>query len=138
MTRGRLRGRQGVDVDEGLDLVIAGGGVGDDLPAVGVPDQDDRAGDAVQEVGQVGRVVGQPLEGVRWRVHGVPVSLQALDNGVPAAAVSPRPVLQHDGGLGPVTRASRAARMGRSDLADRDDQAGQGRDCGHDDKAQPA
>src|SRR4029077_19402875 len=54
-----LRGREGVHVNEGFDLRVAGGGVGDDGPAVGVPHQHDGTGDAVQEVGQVGGVVGQ-------------------------------------------------------------------------------
>ena len=53
-----LRGREGVHVNEGFDLRVAGSCVGDNGPAVGVPHQHDGTGDAVQEVRQVGRVVG--------------------------------------------------------------------------------
>ena len=38
-------GREGVDVDECLDVAVAGRGVGDDGAAVGMADEDDRTGD---------------------------------------------------------------------------------------------
>jgi hypothetical protein len=38
------------DVDQGLDVGVAGGGLGDDCAAVGVADQDDRPVDGGQEL----------------------------------------------------------------------------------------
>jgi Transposase DDE domain group 1 len=76
--RGRtLGGNEGVVVDEGLDMRVPGGGVGDDRPAVGMTGQDDRSRDGGQEAGQAGGVVGQAAQRVGRRVDGVPVALQA-------------------------------------------------------------
>ena len=96
-----LRGREGIHVDQRLDLLVAGGGVGDDGATVGVPDQDDGAGDGVQEVADVGGVIPDAEQRVRRHVDRVPVILEVADDGVPAGTVGPGPVDQDDAGLGP-------------------------------------
>jgi hypothetical protein len=77
------------------------------LPAVGVADQHDRAGDAVQEIGQERGIIGEPLRWVRRRIDGVAVGLQPLDDAVPAAGVGPGSVLKHDGVPGSSLAAAR-------------------------------
>jgi hypothetical protein len=46
-----LVGDEGVDMHQRLDVGLAGGGVGDDRPTVGVADQQDRAADDPKEGG---------------------------------------------------------------------------------------
>ena len=94
-----LGGREAVYVDQGLDLVVAGGGVGDDGAAIGVPDQDDGAGDGVEEVADEGGVIAEAEQRVGRHVDRVPVVLEQADDRVPAGAVRPRPVDEHDAGL---------------------------------------
>ena len=71
-----LRRHIGVDVDQRLHVAVAGGGVGDDRPAVGVADQDDGAADGVQEGGDGGGVVGQAPQRVGRGVDGVAGTLR--------------------------------------------------------------
>ena len=85
-----LRRHEGVDVDEGFDC-------GSPVAAL-VMTTRRRSGPrarwdrrCVQEIGQVGRVLGHPLERVRRRVHGVAVGLQPLDHAVPAAVSAHAP-----------------------------------------------
>jgi hypothetical protein len=54
-----LRRREGIHVDQCLDLRIAGGGVGDNGAAVGMPDQDDGSGNGVQEVAVAARATAR-------------------------------------------------------------------------------
>ena len=56
--------RVGGDVDEGLDVGVAGRGVGDDGAAVGVADEHDRAGDRREERAQVVGVRGDAAQRV--------------------------------------------------------------------------
>jgi hypothetical protein len=95
-----------------------------------VADQHDRAGDAVQEIGQERGVIGESLQRVRRRIDGVAVGLQPLDDAVPAAGVRLGPVLKHDGGLGPGTGGSVSRCMSGGGLAERDDQGSGGYDQG--------
>ncbi len=96
-----LCGREGVDVDQCFDLLVTGGGVGDDGAAVGVADHDDRPGDGVQEVADERGVISEAEQRVRRHVDGVSVALEPADDRVPARAVRPGSVHQHDAGLGP-------------------------------------
>ena len=57
---------QGVDVDEGLDVRVARGGVRDDRTPVGVSDKHDRTGDSLQEVGNRRRVGGEVLDWISY------------------------------------------------------------------------
>jgi hypothetical protein len=69
-----LVGDERVHEHQGLDLWVADGGVGDDRPAVGVPDQHDRVpgqGRVLgEEVVQVGGVLREAAQRVGRRVHG--------------------------------------------------------------------
>src|SRR5262249_26130422 len=92
-------GNEGVDVDESLDVGHGYGGVGDDEAAVGMPDQHDRAGDRLEEALDIRAVFDRTAQGVRWDKNVVAVVDQLPCDGVPAGAVSPVPVHQHDGGF---------------------------------------
>lgn len=58
---GRQEGR---DVDQGFDVGVAGGGLGDDVAAVGVADEDLRALDVVEDRAQGGGVGGRAAQRV--------------------------------------------------------------------------
>src|SRR5271165_4392708 len=92
-TASPIAGMKASSYTRALDVRVAGGGVGDDHPAIGMADQDDRPADGLEEVGQGGGVVDQAAQRVRRGVDGVSVALQAPYDGVPAGAVSPRAVL---------------------------------------------
>ena len=134
-----LVGDERVHVDQGLDVGVAGGGVGGDESAVGVPDQDDGPGNGRQKVRQIGGVVGDAAQRVGRGVHGEAVLLQLPDDLAPAGSVRPGAVLQHDDGLGPTVPAgdvlSAGARGGG--LGGGGQQAGHRKDRGDDDEAQP-
>src|SRR5712691_9471471 len=95
-------GGEGGDVNQGFDVGVAGGSVGDDLSAVGVPDQDDGSGDGGQDAGDVGGVGGDAAQRVRRGQHGVAALFQPCDDPAPAGGVGEGAVDQDDGGLGPV------------------------------------
>ena len=59
--------RVGGDVDERFHVRVSGRSIGDDCPAVGVADEDDRAGDGAEELSQVLAVV--PARAAGWRTR---------------------------------------------------------------------
>ena len=91
------RGEAG-DVDECLDVGITGGGVGHDEAAVGVPDEDDRPVDRVEDALEVRGVGVDRAQRVGGREDGVVVSLQAAGDVVPAGGVGEGAVDEHDRG----------------------------------------
>jgi hypothetical protein len=55
-----------VYIDQCLHILVAGGGVGDDYSAVGMPCQDDGSVNGGEEVGQGLAVVGNAAQRVGW------------------------------------------------------------------------
>jgi DNA-binding CsgD family transcriptional regulator len=74
--------------------------------------QHDGPGDAVQEIGQVRGVIGEPLQRVRRRVDGEAIGLQPPDDGVPAGDVGPGPCSSTMAGLTEFRPAVPAGRRG--------------------------
>ena len=70
-------GHERGDVDQRLDVGVAGRGVGDDRATVGVSDEDDRPADAVQDAGEVRGVRRQAAQRVGRRDDGVAALLQS-------------------------------------------------------------
>ncbi len=108
-----------------------------------MPDQHDRVpgqGRVLgEEVVQVSGVLREAAQRVGRRVHGEAVILQAPDDPVPAGAIRPRAMLQHDHRLrraAPV-EGLRTAGAGRGALAGEGQQAGHSQDGGEDDQEQP-
>lgn len=62
-----LTRHESVDVDERLDVGIAGGGVGDHGGAVGMPHEDNGSGDRLQDTGDVCRVSGKAAQ-TSWAI----------------------------------------------------------------------
>ena len=95
-----LIGGVGGDVDERLDVRVAGRGVGDHDAAVGVADEHDRALDRAEEGLQVGGVGGHAAQRVGGRDDLVALVLELFLDAVPAGGVGEGAVDEHDGGLG--------------------------------------
>src|SRR5262249_22497210 len=102
-----LVGDERVHIHQRLDVGVAGGGVGDDKSAIGVPDQDDGPGNGGQEVRQIGGVVADAAQRRGGGVHGEAVFLQLQDDRGAAGGVCPGAVLQQVGRLGPTARPGR-------------------------------
>jgi hypothetical protein len=90
-------GSEGGDEDERLDVGVAGGGIRDHRPAVGVADEDDRAGDRRQHARQVGGVARDAAQRVGQGDHRVTLVLQPLGDRSPARGVGPGAVDEDDG-----------------------------------------
>jgi hypothetical protein len=85
-----------VEIDERPDLIIADGGGGDDIAAVGVADEHDRTAKGAQELGQVGRITGEIAKRVAEPDRGVPAAPQGADLRIEARRVSPSTVNEDD------------------------------------------
>jgi hypothetical protein len=85
-----------VEVDQRLDLVVADGGHGDDVAAVGVAHEHDRTGHARQELGQVGGIAGEVAEGVGEADGPESSALEGAELGVEARGVGPGAVDEDD------------------------------------------
>ena len=85
-----------VEVDQRPDLLVADGGDGDHVAAVGVPDEHDRTAQGSQELGQVGGVAGEVAERVAEPDDGIPAVSQRTDLRVEARRVGPGAVDQDD------------------------------------------
>jgi len=95
---GRGKGR---DVDQGLDVGHAAGGVGDHGSAVGVSDEHDRSADRFEAGSDVVGVAGESTEWVGDRDDGVAEPGEGGDLGVPSVRVCPGAVDEHDGWFRP-------------------------------------
>ena len=95
----RLRRERG-DEDERADLRIAERGVGDHRAAVGVPDEDDRPGDLVEDVADRGGIAREAAQRVVGHDDGIAVGAQAPGHITPARGAVPRPVHDDDRRLG--------------------------------------
>ena len=107
-------GREGGDVDQRLDVRVAGRGVGDHDAAVGVADEHDRAADRRQEAPEVGRVGGDAAQRVGGRDDLVAAVLELVDDAVPAGGVGEGAVDEDDGRLARLAVAGAAARAAKA------------------------
>ena len=89
-----IRG-EGGDVDQPGDAVVGARGR-DDGAAVGVADENGRAGDPAQRAGDRGDVAFERVEAVLGGHHLVPVRLKRRDHLAEARAVGPEPVREYD------------------------------------------
>jgi hypothetical protein len=89
-------GGEGGDEDQADHIGGAGGGVGDDRAAIGVPGQQHRAVDLAEQAGGVGGIGGHAAQRVGRGDDGVALLLQPLDDAVPAGRIGERAVHQHD------------------------------------------
>jgi hypothetical protein len=94
LVRGEAR-----DVDESLDIAVAARGVGDDRAAVGVPGENDRALDAVEQVRDRGGVAGEGAQRVPRGDDAVTGGVEPSDDAVPAGGLGEGAVDEDDGGL---------------------------------------
>jgi hypothetical protein len=106
-----------VEVDEGLHLVVAGGGVRDDIAAVGVADEHDRTGQGPQEFGEVGPVASEIAKRVGESDGTESSTLQGADLGVEAGGVGPCTVDEDDRRSLSSHRRRRSFVNGLSDVA---------------------
>src|SRR3954451_13426201 len=95
-SRWRSVAHPSVEIDERLDLVVAGRGGRDDVAAVGVPDEYDRAGQRPQELGEVGRVAGEVAKRVAESDGAECFALESADLGVEARRIGPCTVDKDD------------------------------------------
>jgi len=108
------RGQEGRDVDEGLDLGVVGGGLADDVAAVGVAYEDLRALDVVEDRAQGGGVGGRTAQRVGGGDDRVAVGAQVVDDAVPAGTVGEGAVLQDDRRLGAAAGVRGTGGLGRA------------------------
>jgi hypothetical protein len=80
-----------IEVDQRLHLVVADGGHGDDVAAVGVADEHDRTGHTLEELGQVGGVAGEIAERVGEADGAEASALEGAEFGVVAGGVGQAP-----------------------------------------------
>src|SRR5215210_3327911 len=95
---------EGGDVDQADDVVGIGGGVGDHRTAVGVADGENRAGDLVEQAGDVGGVDGDAAQWIGGGRNLNPFCLQTLNYVIPARSISKSAVHEDDGGPGSFLR----------------------------------
>ena len=117
-------GRVGGDVDERLDVRVAGRGVGDHDAAVGVADEHDRAADLAQDALDVGRVGGDAAQRVGRADDLVALVLEALLDAVPAGGVGEGAVDEDDGRLGGLGGGGQRRQGGEGGREDRDSGGG--------------
>jgi hypothetical protein len=90
-----VRGK-GRDEDEPDNVLGVSGGVGDDRAAVGVPDEEHRAGDLADPTGGVGGVVGDAPQRIGRGDDRDTRRLQPFDDPAPTRAIGKRTVHEHN------------------------------------------
>lgn len=127
-----LRGDEAGDVDQGPDVGVRGGGVGDHRAAVGVADQHQGAVDRGQVAGDVGRVAGEAPQGVGDGAYRIAVLAQPLYHRGPAGGIRPRSMDEDDGRLRGGSCVGRHRRTRRDGGPEQSESAGGERDATRD------